>query len=74
MLKMLLSTPFQIVGNGCQIWLGLYFLGLAPGSVNTGSIISNVFGVVFLLSGVVSLGTLAKKRWPRSELPESDRS
>ena len=62
MKKLFESRAFLVIGVVCQIYVGLGWLGIVGGFVNTTSIFSKAGGALFLLTGIVSSGQLFKRK------------
>lgn len=61
------SDLFQLIGGACQIYLGMSFLGLVEGFINTGSLTSRIIGALLLCGGLASLWIALRTPAPRIE-------
>ena len=55
------NRAFQFIGGAFQAYVGLGWLGVIDGFANTKSIVSIIFGFLFLLSGITSVILVFKK-------------
>jgi hypothetical protein len=56
------SKIFQLIAAGCEIYVGLGWLGGVGGFTNTDTTFSKIGGLIWLLAGIATVVSLYQKR------------